>query len=63
MYLKDRVNRPLTGTELEENVSDFMLPNGDWNMGKLLSLLPEDIFSEILKSRISGSECVKDTIV
>lgn len=40
-----------------------MLPNRDWNRGKLLSLLPEDICSEILKGSISGSECVEDTVI
>lgn len=63
VYLKDTVNRPLSATELEEKVSEFLLSNGEWNMVKLCRFLLEEMCKDILKRHVSGSDGMDDTIV
>lgn len=61
--LRDVTDKSLTVSELEETVSEFMLPNGDWNREKLQSCLLEDICREVLNYHVRGSINKDDYIV
>lgn len=53
--LMDLTDNFFTATDLEETVSDFLLPNGEWDIEKLRNYLPEDIVRKSLTSRLGAT--------
>lgn len=61
--IKDVVINPSPNLDWEENVSEFILPNGEWDRGKILGYLPENICKDILRFRVSNDEHNNDMVV
>lgn len=62
LYLRDTTDYPLSELELEETVSDFLLPNGSWNREKLRKYFPKDVCRDLLVCHIGSSDEV-DSVV
>lgn len=61
--LRDMADKSLTAFDLEETVSDFLLPNGLWNREKLQSYLLEDICREVLNFHVRENINEEDSII
>lgn len=61
--LKDVAIIPPSNSEIEEKVRDFILPNGVWDRGKIIRLLPENICNEIMCVYVSRNNQVEDILV
>lgn len=48
VYLKDVVKNPLSDSDSSKTFSDFMFPNGDWDVSQLMQYLPETLCREII---------------
>lgn len=63
MFLRDVAIRPLNAIELKDTVTEFVLPNSDWNRDKLKWFLPDDIYTEICRLRLITGKAEEDIIV
>lgn len=63
MYLYDAAVRTLNDHDCSKLVSDYTLPDGNWNEEQLIQLLPEELCREIRNTHLSGNEHIEDTVV
>lgn len=61
-YLRDVATGPLDDSDLNKHVSDYLLPNGDWNLAKLRLLLPQDICEWIVRTYPGGRGDMEDRL-
>lgn len=60
--LRDVAIKPLEEIEINRMVSDFFLPNGDWNREELKYSLSEEILEWIVKVHLGKSNNEEDTV-
>lgn len=63
LLLRDTVNNPLNTTDLQETVSNFIMPKGEWNKERIRCYLPESTCNDIFNSNIHFDEDIEDSIV
>lgn len=61
-YLRDAAIIPFEDTDINKKVSNFFLPNGDWNIYELKRVLPEDVGDWIVRTHPDRKDDVEDSM-